>query len=234
MLELTRARLQALAGAGLVLTLSHYMAQELAAAGLSWDKLRVIPPFVQGLTPPDQPQEPSHHLLACRLVERKGVLVALEAARLLPPEQPLVIAGHGPLAEAVALAASQSGGRLRYMGWASRRQMAELLAGAWSLWLPSLWAEPFGIAGLEALALGVPVAGSAVGGVGEWLEDGINGILVPAGQPQALAAAARELAGPRGRSLGRAGAARVARDYAADKMMERLWAGYQELAQSRA
>jgi glycosyltransferase involved in cell wall biosynthesis len=213
-----------------VITLSRYMADQLAASGLPADLIRVVPPFVHGLLPSVRSGPPRHHLLACRLVERKGVLVALEAAELLPEDQPLVIAGDGPLAAWVERAARRSGGRLRYVGWASRREMAELLSQAWSLWLPSLWAEPFGIAGLEALALGTPVAAGAVGGVGEWLTHGVSGLLVPPGDAQALARAARELAGPGGRAMGRAGAARVAAHYREQDLMAVLEECYKEAA----
>lgn len=46
--------------------------------------------------------------------------------------------------------------------------------------VPSRWQEPFGLVGVEAMAHGKPVVGFNVGGIGEWLEDGVNGYLVPA------------------------------------------------------
>ncbi|RMG18728.1 MAG: glycosyltransferase [Planctomycetota bacterium] len=53
--------------------------------------------------------------------------------------------------------------------------------------VPSLCAEAFGLAGLEFGAAGLPVIGSAIGGIPDWLEDGVNGLLVPPGDPGALA-----------------------------------------------
>lgn len=230
LLDLTRRRLQALKGLRLVLVLSHYMAAELMAVGLAPARIQVLPPYVQGLAlpPPGTPQ--THHLLACRLVERKGVLVACQAALLLEGGMPLVVAGDGPLAPEVARLAQAHPERLRYVGWAGRDQMGRLLAGAASLWLPSLWAEPFGIAGLEALALGVPVAASRVGGVGDWLRDGVNGLLLPPGDAPALARAALRLAGPEGRRLGAAGAAGVAAHFGHNELMERLLTHYRQVA----
>lgn len=230
LLELTQRRLAALGGMRRLLVLSRYMARELALAGLDPARIEVLPPFVQGLGAPPGPRRRAHHLLACRLVERKGVLTACQAARLLPAGPPLVVAGDGSLAPEVTRLAQASGGRLVYAGWADRPQMGRLLAQAASLWLPSLWAEPFGIAGLEALALGVPVAASLVGGVEDWLRPGVNGLAVPPGQPQALAHAAQALAGPLGERLGRAGALGVARDFAPGPLMERLLEQYRLVA----
>jgi glycosyltransferase involved in cell wall biosynthesis len=48
---------------------------------------------------------------------------------------------------------------------------------------PSLWPEPYGLAGLEALAAGLPIAAFGSGAVGEWLRDGIDGALAPADPP---------------------------------------------------
>ncbi|MBI4798866.1 MAG: glycosyltransferase family 4 protein [Desulfarculus sp.] len=230
LLDLTRRRLAALADLRLVLVLSRYMAAELMAVGLAPQRIEVLPPFVQGLEPPAQPQAQTHHLLACRLVERKGVLKACESAVLPRDDLPLVVAGDGPLAPEVARLATAHPERLRYVGWAGRDQMGRLLAGAASLWLPSLWAEPFGIAGLEALALGVPVAASRVGGVGDWLLDGVNGLLLPPGDAPALARAALRLAGPEGRRLGAAGAAGVAAHFGHNELMERLLTHYRQVA----
>jgi glycosyltransferase involved in cell wall biosynthesis len=57
--------------------------------------------------------------------------------------------------------------------------------------VPSLWPEPLGLIGLEAAACGVPAAAFDVGGIGEWLRDGVNGHLAPANpaRPETLAAA---------------------------------------------
>lgn len=231
LIDLTRRRLEALGGLRLVLVLSRYMAAELANLGLDPARIQVLPPFVQGLEPPPQPQARTHHLLAGRLVERKGVLKACEAAVLPRDDLPLVVAGDGPLAADVAALVAAHPRRLRYAGWADRRGMGRLLAGAASLWLPSLWAEPFGIAGLEALALGVPVAASRVGGVEDWLTHGVNGLLVPPGDAPALAVAAQRLAGPEGRRMGAAGAAGVAAHFGHNELMDRLLTYYRRVAE---
>ena len=51
--------------------------------------------------------------------------------------------------------------------------------------MPSVWPEPFGLVGLEAVSAGIPVAAFDVGGVREWLAPGVNGALAPADPPTA-------------------------------------------------
>ena len=199
MLLLTLDRLAAVSTLDRVLILSSYMRGELARAfyehGLRRPPLTVLPPFAHGLRPASCGDRGDYHLLACRLTGTKGVSVALEAFKLLRQPAKLVVSGSGPLAEKVRLRAESSRGKLIHLPWADRAKMSGLLSGAVSVWLPSLWAEPFGIVGLEAMACARPVIASAVGGVTDWLRHGENGYLVPPGDPAALARAADLLAG---------------------------------------
>jgi glycosyltransferase involved in cell wall biosynthesis len=72
---------------------------------------------------------------------------------------------------------------------------AELYPEASLVVLPSLWAEPFGLVGPEAMAHGIPVVASRVGGVPEWLTDGETGFLVEPKDVDALAARINTLLG---------------------------------------
>jgi glycosyltransferase involved in cell wall biosynthesis len=101
---------------------------------------------------------------------------------------PLVVAGAGPLRPDL----ERRGANV--VGWVDRAGLAALLARARVLVMASWWQEPFGIAGLEALANGVPVAAWDSGGVREWHPgDG----LAPWGDVPALARAIREQVGRR-------------------------------------
>ncbi len=204
MRALTEARRDALRRATGVTVLSQAMRQELLAVGLEPARVVVVPPFVDGL-PALSPGPLTHHLFAGRLTAHKGVRQALAAAA--QTRLPLRVVGAGPLADEVRAAGIA-------VEWVDRAGLAQALSGAASLWLPSLWAEPFGIIGLEALSAGVPVIGSAVGGVGDWLDDRV-GCLVPPGDVGALVAAARRLEDDPSlcRRLGAAGAARVAEGF---------------------
>ena len=76
---------------------------------------------------------------------------------------------------------------VEFVGQADRAQVDTEFEGAWALVAPSLWAEPFGIIALEALARGVPVVATEGGGFDETVSEPSTGILVPAGDESALA-----------------------------------------------
>jgi glycosyltransferase involved in cell wall biosynthesis len=79
---------------------------------------------------------------------------------------------------------------VRFVGALPRERVLELFAAADASVLSSSW-ENFPHSLVEALAVGAPVIATRVGGVPEIVEDGVNGLLVPAGDAAALAAAIR-------------------------------------------
>jgi len=81
--------------------------------------------------------------------------------------------------------ALSGGSQIEFVGWLNSSQRDSLLADCDLLVLPSLWPEPFGQVGIEAGVHGVPVAAFAVGGIREWLIDGVNGYLAPGDPPTA-------------------------------------------------
>lgn len=135
-----------------------------------------------------------HLLFAGRMDRLKGGHTFLEAlprvaARL---DRPLYVtfAGDGPERRALERAARRlekrsAGLRINFTGWAARERLNLLLDSCDLLVLPSLWPEPFGLAGPEAGLHGVPVAAFAVGGIPDWLIDGVNGHLAPGDPPTA-------------------------------------------------
>jgi glycosyltransferase involved in cell wall biosynthesis len=168
-----------------ITVLSRYMREELVAAGVAPARVFVVPPFVEkGQTPPAAAGGPCV-LFVGRLVDAKGVREAVAAWRLSRVELPLVFAGTGPLREELeALAAA--GENLEVLGWVDRSRLPGVYARARAVVMPSRWQEPFGIAGIEALAHGVPVVAWESGGVAEW-HPGPG--LVPWGDVPALAEA---------------------------------------------
>ncbi len=128
-------------------------------------------------------------VLAGRLVAQKALDVALEAVRRTDGIA-LAIAGDGPERPGAEALAGRLGldGRVRFLGPQPRGRVFELFRAADAALLSSAW-ESFGLVVAEALAVGTPVIATAVGGVVEVLEDGRNGLLVPPGDPGALAGA---------------------------------------------
>ena len=93
--------------------------------------------------------------------------------------------------EAAARTHASAQVRVTFPGWLGADDVREEMARAHLLVVPSLWPEPFGLVGPEAGSQGLPAAAFAVGGIGEWLRDGVNGHLAPGSRPttEGLAAA---------------------------------------------
>lgn len=188
-LALTLERLAAVRAMRRVLVLSQYMRRELLAVGVPDDRIAVVPPFVHGLDLDAAPEAEPCVLFVGRLTEAKGPWDALRAWRAAALGLPLRMAGTGPLRQALAEAGAE------VLGWVDRGRLSRLLRSARAVLMPSRWQEPFGIAGLEALTLGAPVAAYASGGIPEWHPGGPG--LVPWGDVAALASALRSVAGSR-------------------------------------
>ena len=140
----------------------------------------------EGARPALEPDGPRVGNVA-RLAPQKDHRTLIEAARLVP-EAEFVIVGDGELrGELERLAA---GARVRFMG--AREDVPELLASFDVFAFPSRF-EGLCLAVIEAQAAGVPVVATPVGGIRETVVEGETGLLVPTGDPAALAAATRRL-----------------------------------------
>jgi glycosyltransferase involved in cell wall biosynthesis len=128
---------------------------------------------------------------AGRLTRQKSLEVALDALALVPGLT-LLVAGEGDERAALERRAAALDDRVRFLGPLARLGVLELFHAADAAVLPSRW-ENFPHTVVEALAVGTPVVATRTGGVEEIVEDGRNGLLVPAGDAEALAAALRRL-----------------------------------------
>jgi glycosyltransferase involved in cell wall biosynthesis len=108
------------------------------------------------------------------------------------PSVVLLLSGEGPERARIEALVTELGlgSRVRFVGTAT--PLVELLPLADLFVLPSE-TESFGLAALEALACGVPVVATAVGGIPEVVRDGETGLLVPPEDPAALARAIESL-----------------------------------------
>jgi glycosyltransferase involved in cell wall biosynthesis len=134
---------------------------------------------------------------AGRLEAVKGyahLVAAVPAMAERAPGLTVVLIGDGPERAALEDRARDAGaaGRVRFAGW--RPEAWRLLPACDVFVQPSL-DEGLGIAALEAMAAGVPVVASGVGGLAEIVQDGRTGLAVSPGDPGALAGAVGRLAG---------------------------------------
>jgi glycosyltransferase involved in cell wall biosynthesis len=84
--------------------------------------------------------------------------------------------------------------RVRRKGFLTRSELPEAYDACDVVVFPVVWEEPWGLVPIEAMALGRPVVATGRGGSGEYLRDGDNALLFPAGDAVALAAAVQRLA----------------------------------------
>ena len=132
-------------------------------------------------------------IYAGRLDAAKGVPVLMAGwdqylAAAASPGLSLVIAGSGPLEDDVrAWAAARPS--VRFAGQLDPGACAAAMAAAMAVVLPSAWEETFGLAAVEAMALGVAPVAAGHGAFPELITDGVDGLLFRPGDPAALAAA---------------------------------------------
>jgi len=149
------------------------------------------------------------------LAPHKSQSTLLRAVALLRSRHPRLrvwIAGEGPLRSALERehAALGLGESVRFLGF--RDDVTDLLRAA-DLFVISSYLEGLGTSILDAMAAGLPVVGTRVGGIPEAVEEGATGLLVPPRDPQALGEALSAMAGSPDlrRRLGEAGRQRVRR-----------------------
>jgi len=174
--------------------------------GVEWSRFSSLPPPSGSLI-----------LFVGRMEKRKGAAVLVDAfARLAErlPEAELVLAGEGPERAAVEKAVP---GALRervvFTGRIDPAELASVVGRAAVVVAPSLGGESFGIVLLEAMSAGRPVVASSIPGYAAVVRAGVDGVLVPPGDPVALCEALEVmLADPVGaKAMGEAGRERAKR-----------------------
>ena len=172
-------------------------------------------------------------LCVARLSPEKGVRTLLEAAALLHKTGPpfhLWLAGDGPERDGLQSTAQASAlsETVQFLGQCAPEEIADLMCAADLLVLPSL-TEGLSLAVIEAMASGLPVVASHVGGVPEVVQHGETGLLVPPGDAPALADALQTLLlnANRRETMGRAGRIRAETHFSATRMIHETRAVYE-------
>jgi D-inositol-3-phosphate glycosyltransferase len=194
---------------------------ELIRMGVPRNRLSVVPSGVNDeLFAPDGPvadRDADRHrvLTVGRLVARKGFQDVVRAMQLAPDAECVIVGGPpgteldaDPHARQLRQLADACGvgDRVRLVGAVPREEMPRWYRSA-DVLLAAPWYEPFGLTPLEAMACGVPVIGTAVGGLTDTVVDGLTGDLVPPRDPRALGMALRRLLSDRVRRFAYATAA---------------------------
>lgn len=171
-------------------------------------------------------------LFVGRLAVNKGLFTLLEAWQAVPGATLLVV-GDGHLAHPLAERARALGlaGRVRLLGPLPQEELLQAYAACDAFVLPSEY-EAFGIVLLEAMAAGKPCIATRTGGVGEVVQHGKTGLLVPVGDARALGEALRRVLDDPAlaEALGEAGRQRVREGFTWDAVTARVEALYRELA----
>jgi len=198
--RLQARRLSLLRGYRAILTSSGHMRQEYLNHGFAAEGVHTIHYPVEAPTsaPPERPpmcQRPLDHLLFLgRMDANKGGLLLLDALpevrTLLNRPLRVTMAGDGPdggrwRTRGDQLSAAHPDIRIHFPGWLGEADRLRAFDQADLLVVPSVWPEPFGLVGPEAGHRGVPAAAFAVGGIPDWLSDGVNGRVADADPPTA-------------------------------------------------
>jgi glycosyltransferase involved in cell wall biosynthesis len=176
---------------------SRYLAEEMKKNGVAPDRIAVTPLPPTELTPQTEPPRPrppgDKILLAGRLTALKGGDLLLEAIPLvqqrLGRRLSVTFMGDGPERHALERLARALAVRCTFLGWLQGREREAVYRDADLLALPSIIPESYGLSGLEAACFGTPTVAFDLGGVREWLEPGVGGVLADAPPANAVSLA---------------------------------------------
>lgn len=180
-------RLRLLPNVDLVIANSHALANQFAVAGVAAETLHPVLDTVGGVPRTTFRREDSRSLVFVgRFEDYKGGKQLLEAlprvASLLGMPVRLTFVGEGSQRpawerQAARLTARNSRLSVNFTGWLDSDAIAGVLEDQDVIVVPSVWPEPFGLVGLEAARFGIPSVAFSVGGIPDWLLDGVNGHL---------------------------------------------------------
>ena len=184
-----------------IATASEHLRRQLIANGVKPERVHKIPmpvsaTFAEAWNQPvaSRADETKQIIFVGRMGLLKGVGILLDSmpavAAALNSQINLTFIGDGPGRTAWEEHARRVQARdarisIQMAGWKKPEEIRSALAEADLLVVPSVWPEPFGLVGPEAGRLGVPAAAFDVGGISEWLVDGVNGELAPGNPPTA-------------------------------------------------
>ncbi len=213
----------------LLIVQTRFSKEKLMHAGFRQDQIAVVPnpSSVKEITA--NHQDGKYVAFAGRISPEKGVDLLLDAASRMP-DVPFKVAGDGPiLAEMVARAPRN----VEFVGRLDFENLVPFYRKARMLVVPSLCFELFGMVVVDAMALGIPVIASRIGGLPHVVDEGVTGALFEPGDAGDLANRIRFLwSKPElGKQMGQAGQQKVLRQYTEGAYFHNLMAVYQKAIQ---
>jgi len=176
-------------------------------------------------------------LYAGRLAPEKGLDILFRALRYVKAEFDLTIAGDGPelakLKEMSLLPWLK--GKVTFPGWKSPEELSNIYCDSRLLVLPSIWPEPAGLVGLEAMSYGLPVISFNAGGISEWLQHEETGYLAEPGDEKSLANFIQRLLTnkPLVQRMGKRGRELIREEYNPEKNASRMITLFQRIITTR-
>lgn len=213
-----------------VMVASEHVKAQAVATGYRSSQVDVVPYFAipREIKEGDKKQEAVFAFIG-RVVEEKGLEILVRAMRGKKKWRLLVV-GDGTDLPKIRKRAAAWGieGQIEFLGWLTGQKLEDIYRRIDFLVLPSLWPEPFGIVGIEALSYSKPVIAFRVGGIPEWLEHEKNGYLIEPYDMQDFARKIDLLIEDRAgcRQLGAAGREKVLKEYVVERHMEKLFELY--------
>jgi glycogen synthase len=219
-----------------VLVITPRLYKLLLADGVDENRVHIIPPGVNPSLFEGPFEDPfagvgrPRVLFVGRLAPQNGLGTLVAAAGLLEdPSAQVLLVGNGPERKALEWESKRIGiaDRVHFVGFVAHERLPAVLAHADLLVLPSIY-EELGTVLLEAMQAGLPIVACKTGGIPDVIEDGVNGLLVPPGNPGALARAIDRLLADRDLARRLSEEARQqARDYDWEVLAERVLRVYQ-------
>jgi glycosyltransferase involved in cell wall biosynthesis len=227
-LSARRKMLNAQRRAHRAMVLSEHMKSELVLNGFSPDKIDVVPGFtrIPEKEFPPVSDESNTILFLGQVIRSKGLDFLLRALKILKRPARLKVIGKGSALEANKALAEELGitDRVDFLGWVPHEALDKYFEEAAAVVVPSVWAEPFCLVGIESMARSRPVVAFKVGGIPQWLEDGKTGLLAREISPEALAESIDRLLGDRSlaRKIGAYGRKRAIEEFSPQVAGERI------------
>jgi glycosyltransferase involved in cell wall biosynthesis len=218
---------------GLVfLALTNYQAECLLKNGCAPEAVKVLHPFTNLPVLPTEREE-RRILFVGRIVKQKGLDRLIDAIQYIDPSCRLVVNGDGPELKTAKEIAQRLGmaSRIDFLGWTGREELARCYAESAVVVVPSIWPEPFGMVGIEAMSYGKPVVAFDVGGISDWLEDGVTGFLIEPYDLREMAKKIDYLLKHSGvaREMGMRGRSRVEQEFKKERYISKLLEIYGEV-----